>query len=125
MQAAKTALLLSSEQPTPQCVEGAAMDLDQLSKHIKAGEIEELDLVSIEGGSYVIHARMNGQSHAVSSPKGGVLHVASVDEARKCLSSMKEVPLFIVHPVVYDEMVGHAESDKTVSRQPIPFRSSL
>jgi hypothetical protein len=86
MQAAKTALLLSSEQPTPQCVEGAAMDLDQLSKHIKAGEIEELDLVSIEGGSYVIHARMNGQSHAVSSPKGGVLHVASVDEARKCLS---------------------------------------
>lgn len=101
------------------------MDLDQLSKHIKAGEIEELDLVSIEGGSYVIHARMQGQSHAVSSPKGGVLHVASVDEARKCLSSMKEVPLFIVHPVVYDEMVGHADSDHEVSREPIPFRSTL
>jgi butyrate kinase len=101
------------------------MDLDKLSKHIKAGEIEELDLISVEGGSYVIHARMQGQSHAVSSPKGGVLHVASVDEARKCLSSVPEVPLFIVHPVVYDEMVGHAASNPGVSRQPIPFRSSL
>jgi butyrate kinase len=101
------------------------MDLDKLGKHIKAGEIEEIDLVSVEGGSYVIHARMNGKSHAVSSPKGSVLHVASVEEARKCLSSMKEVPLFIVHPVVYDEMVGHAASEREVSRQPIPFRSSL
>ncbi len=101
------------------------MELDKLSKHIKAGEIEEIDLVSVEGGSYVIHARMHGRSHAVSTPKGGVLHVASVEEARKCLASMQEVPLFIVHPVVYDEMVGHAPDNREVSRQPIPFRSSM
>jgi len=101
------------------------MDLDQLGKHIKAGDIEELDLVSIEGGSYVIHARMQGKSHAVYTPKGDVLHVASVEEARKCLSSMQEVPLFIVHPVVYDEMVGHQKSELQVERQPISFRSSL
>ncbi|WP_342652863.1 DUF6482 family protein [Pseudomonas sp. F3-2] len=101
------------------------MDLDQLGKHIKAGEVEELDLISVEGGSYVIHARMKGTSHAISSPKGGVLHVASVEEARKCLTAVPEVPLFIVHPVVYDEMVGHAATDRYVSREPIPFRSSL
>jgi butyrate kinase len=100
------------------------MDLDKLSKYVKAGEIEEIDLVSVEGGSYVIHARMNGESHAVSSANGEVLHVASVEEARKCLSSTQEVKLFIVHPVVYDEMVGQSPSDAEATREPIPFRSA-
>ncbi|MEQ7920393.1 DUF6482 family protein [Xanthomonas sp. WHRI 1810A] len=101
------------------------MDLKKLEQHIKAGEVEDLNLMSIEGGSYVIHAQMNGQSHAVNSPNGEVLHVASVDEARKCLSGVPEVPLFIVHPVVYDEMVGQSTHDPLSAREPIPFRSSL
>lgn len=101
------------------------MDLDKLSKHIKAGEVKEVDLISLEGGSYAIHARMDNASHAVSSSNGQPLHVASVEEARKCLSSVQEVALFLVHPVVYDEMVGHAATDREVSRQPIALRSSL
>lgn len=100
------------------------MDLDKLSKHVKAGEITEINLVSVEGGSYVIHGVMDGQSHAISSPDGKVLHVASVDEARKCLSSTQEVKLFIVHPVVYDEMVGQPHSTPEAPREPIPFRSA-
>ncbi|WP_268796690.1 DUF6482 family protein [Pseudomonas huanghezhanensis] len=101
------------------------MDLNKLTQHIKAGEIEDLNLMSIEGGSYVLHARMNGKSHPISSANGQVLHVASVNEARKCLAGVPEVPLFIVHPVVYDEMVGQARDDQLASRERIPFRSSL
>jgi butyrate kinase len=99
------------------------MDLDKLSKHVKAGEITEINLVSVEGGSYVIHALMDGKSNAITSPGGEVLHVASVDEARKCLSATQEVQLFIVHPVVYDEMVGQSSSTLEAPREPIPFRS--
>jgi hypothetical protein len=99
------------------------MDLDKLSKHVKAGDITEVNLVSIEGGSYAIHALMNGKSNAIASPDGKVLHVASVDEARKCLSSLQDVKLFIVHPVVYDEMVGQPHTTPEAPRQPIPFRS--
>ena len=99
------------------------MDLEQLKKHIKAGEVQEVDLHSMEGGSYVIHARLDGKSHAVNSPDGKVLHVASIDEARKCLSSSEEVKLFLVHAVVYDEMVGQPHATPEPPRQPIPFRS--
>jgi butyrate kinase len=101
------------------------MDLNKLAQHIKAGEVEDLNLMSIEGGSYVLHAQMNGKSHPISSPNGEVLHVASVNEARKCLSAVPEVPLFIVHPVVYDEMVGQSNDERLSSREPIPFRSTL
>jgi hypothetical protein len=34
------------------------------------------------------------------------------------------VPLFIVHPVVYDEMVGQPHSTAEAPREPIPFRSA-
>lgn len=101
------------------------MNLKKLSTHVKAGEIQEIQLVTMEGGSYVIHAVMQGTSHPVQDSHGSTLHVASVDEARKCLSGVPEVPLFLVQPAVYDEMVGLADSDATPNREPIPFRSSL
>jgi butyrate kinase len=101
------------------------MDLNTLTKHVKAGEVEDLNLMSIEGGSYVLHAQMDGKSHVVKSANGEPLHVASVNEARKCLAGVPEVPLFIVHPVVYDEMVGQSDADRLSSREPIPFRSTL
>lgn len=101
------------------------MKLDDLSKQAKAGKIASLDLVSVEGGSYVLHAVIDGQSHPVHDGNDQTLHVASVDEARKCLEGVPEVPFFLVQPAVYDEMVGHAPGENTASREPIKFRSSL
>jgi hypothetical protein len=101
------------------------MDLKKLTTHVKAGDIQEIQLVTMEGGSYVIQAVMHGKSHPVKDGHGDTFHVASVDEARKYLAGVPEVPLYLVHPTVYDEMVGQADSDAVPTREPIPFRSSL
>lgn len=101
------------------------MKLDELSKQAKAEQITELNLVSVEGGSYVLHAVIDGRSHPVHDANDQTLHVASVDEARKCLVDVPEMPFFLVQPAVYDEMVGHAPDQNTTSREPIKFRSSL
>ncbi|HEX8595784.1 MAG TPA: DUF6482 family protein [Pseudomonas sp.] len=101
------------------------MDLKKLAAHVKAGEIQEIQLVAMEGGSYVIQALMRGASQPIQSAKGDVLHVASIDEARKLLAGVPEIPLYLVQPAVYDEMVGLADSDAAPHREPIPLRSSL
>jgi hypothetical protein len=101
------------------------MDLKKLTTHVKAGEVQEIQLVALEGGSFVIHALLQGDSHPVHDTHGKTLHVASVEEARKHLASVPQVPLYLVQPAVYDEMVGLADSDAQPHRELIPFRSSL
>lgn len=101
------------------------MELSKLASHVKAGEIDEIDLITMEGGSYVMHVLMGGKSHRVINAKGETLHIASLEEARKNLAGVPEVPLFLVQPAVHEEMVGLDDGDKQPNREPIPFRSSL
>ena len=101
------------------------MELSKLADHVKKSEIDEIHLVTMEGGSYVMHALKNGKSHPVINAKGETLHVASLEEARKNLKEVPEVPLFLVQPAVYDEMVGLATNDRQPNREPIPWHSSL
>lgn len=101
------------------------MKLDELSQQAKAHHISELQLISVEGGSYVLHALIDGQAQPVLDANDQTLHVASVDEARKCLADVPELPFFLIQPAVYDEMVGHAPGEASASREPLKFRSSL
>lgn len=101
------------------------MELSKLAAHVKAGEIEEIHLFAMEGGSYVMHALTNGKSHPLINAKGGTLHVASIEEARKNLKGIPELPLFLVQPAVQDEMVGMGGTDRQLNKQPIPWHSSL
>jgi hypothetical protein len=101
------------------------MRLDELSKQAKAEQVTELNLVSVKGCSYVLHAIINGQSLPVHDAHDKPLHVASIEEARKCLVDVPELPFFLIQPAVYDEMVGIAPDHMSASREPIKFRSSL
>lgn len=101
------------------------MELSKLADHVKKGEIEEVHLVAMEGGSYVMHAIKNGKSHPLINAKGSTLHIASLEEARKNLKGVPEVPLFLIQPAVYDEMVGLGSTDRQPHREPIPWHSSL
>src|SRR5476651_629883 len=49
--------------------EGALMNLETLIQHVKSGSIKEINLVSMEGGSLVIHALM-GLFHIRLSTRG-------------------------------------------------------
>ncbi|WP_263262453.1 DUF6482 family protein [Pseudomonas sp. RIT-PI-S] len=100
------------------------MKVEDLAGNVKAGGVTELNLVSVEGGSYTLHAVVEGESQRVLDATGETLHVASVDQARKLLVDVPDsVPLFLVQPAVYDEMIGqdHALTD---SRERIPLHSS-
>ncbi|WP_213881092.1 DUF6482 family protein [Pseudomonas sp. dw_358] len=101
------------------------MKLDELSKQVASGQVTELDLVSVEGGSYVLHAITEGRSHPVLDAHAEPLHLASVEQARKLLIDVPELPFFLIQPAVYDEMVGHAPSENTATREPLQLRSSL
>ena len=101
------------------------MNIDTLTRHVKAGEIHEINLMSMEGGSYVLHALMDQRSVPLEDAHGKTLHVASVEEARKVLSGVPDARLFLVQSVAYDEMVGQDGVASEASRHEVPLRSSL
>ncbi|ARD12705.1 MULTISPECIES: DUF6482 family protein [Pseudomonas] len=100
------------------------LNIQDLTKHAKDKKVRELDLISIEGGSYVLHAQLEGKSVPVEDSTGKTLHVASVEEERKVLSSVSDVKLFLTQAVAHDEMVGLGSVQAESSRQEIPLRSS-
>jgi hypothetical protein len=101
------------------------LNIDTLTRHVKAGEINEINLMSMEGGSYVLHALMDQRSVPIEDEHGKTLHVASVEEARKVLSGVPDARLFLVQSVAYDEMVGQDNVAAEASRHEVPLRSSL
>ena len=101
------------------------MNIDKLSSHVNNGEIHEVNLVSMEGGSYVLHAILEGVSQPVASDNGATIHVASVEEARKVLAGVADIKLFLVQGNAHDEMIGNPEEGNHIMREEIPLRSSL
>lgn len=101
------------------------MDLKAVSERVKAGEVAALELTSVEGGSYVLHARLGERLERVLDANGQTLHVASVEQARKVLSDVPDVPFFLMQPAVHEEMVGQDSASTGTAREPIKLRSSL
>lgn len=101
------------------------MDINALTRHVKDGEVKELNLVAMEGGSYVLHALVGRRSEPIVDAHGSTLHVASVEEARKVLSTVPPVRLFLAQALAHDEMVGQDSQQAELSRQEVPLRSSL
>jgi len=99
------------------------MKLHDLSTHALAGRIEALDLISLEGGIYVLEAHMDGRPHALHDERGKVWHLRSVEHARDLLNELPEMPFHLVHQSPYDEMCGLSEGRREPLRVPIGMRS--
>ncbi|MCY1288653.1 hypothetical protein D9M68_666080 [compost metagenome] len=100
------------------------MKLHDLTSHARAGHVEEINLISLEGGIYLLEALIDGRSHALDDGRGHAIHLRSVEHAREVLHEFPEVPFHLVHSVVHDEMCGmEADSQDTV-RVPISTRVS-
>ena len=85
------------------------MNLEELTNRSLAGDIDEINLVSLEGDIYVLEARMGGRFYPVQDVMGHVLSVRSVEHAREVLHAVPTVPFRLVHAVGHDEMVGMQE----------------
>lgn len=99
------------------------MNLHDLSTQALAGRIDSLDLISLEGGIYVLEAHMDGRPHSLVDPQGRVCHLRSVEHARDLLQDVPLLPFHLVHQSPYDEMCGLAEGAREPLRVPIGMRS--
>jgi hypothetical protein len=100
------------------------MNLHELTVHARAGHIDELNLISMEGGIYLLEARMHGAAHPLNDAQGKTLHLRSVEHARDLLQSVSPMPFNLVHAVVHDEMCGMHDTEEQAVRVPLSIRSA-
>ncbi len=100
------------------------MNLHELTAHASAGHIDELNLISMEGGIYLLEARMHGAAHPLNDAQGKTLHLRSVEHARDLLQSVSRMPFNLVHAVVHDEMCGMPDTEEQIVRVPLSIRSA-
>ncbi|MGY8820539.1 MAG: DUF6482 family protein [Pseudomonadales bacterium] len=100
------------------------MNLQALLEGAQAHHVDALDLVSLEGGFYLLNVHARGKSHVLRDEESNVIHLRSVEHARDLLSEMPVIPFFLVHSSAYDEMCGLAEGVREPLRVPISLRSA-
>lgn len=100
------------------------MNLQELNAYTIAGKVDELNLISMEGGIYLLEARMHGAAYPLSDARGEAFHLRSVEHAREVLRACAEVQFNLVHTSVHDEMCGLGASAGESLKVPIAFRSA-
>lgn len=99
------------------------MQLETLLEMGRAGRLESLDLLSLEGGFYVLQIHVAGRLHRLVDPRGDALRLRSVEHARQLLEALPDTPLFLVQQSAYDEMCGLEEGVRPPLRVPVGLRS--
>ncbi len=99
------------------------MNLSDLARHANAGRIDALELISLEGGIYILDIYLQGQRHALVDERGSVCHLRSVEHARDLLRDLPELPFHLVQQSPYDEMCGLADGVRGPLRVPSGMRS--
>lgn len=82
------------------------MNLQALGEALSAGRIEGLEVVSLEGGFYILQARLASGLEPVRDEHDKVLHLRSVTELRELLRDLPRVPCELVQHCAHDEMCG-------------------
>lgn len=100
------------------------MSLQELISHANTGGVEELNLISIEGGIYLLEAWMQGVAHRLVDAQNKALHLRSVEHARELLQPVAPIPFNLVHAVVHDEMCGVSDDLNQDVKIPLAFRSA-
>jgi hypothetical protein len=100
------------------------MNLVELRAYAIAGKVDELNLISMEGGIYLLEARMHGAAYPLGDAHDHMFHVRSVEHARQVLHDFPSLPFNLVHALVHDEMCGLGASVGESLKVPIAFRSS-
>lgn len=101
------------------------MQLSQLIELAQAGAVESLELISLEGGFYLLEiCEVGGVRHRLHDEAERVWHVRSVEHARDLLSEMPEVPFYLLHASAHEEMCGLPATAGEPLRVPLSMRSA-
>ncbi|SDI11006.1 hypothetical protein SAMN05216588_111126 [Pseudomonas flavescens] len=99
------------------------MTLPELLRAAREGAISELQLISLEGGIYLLQIIGSLRRCHLVDDAGRNVHLRSVEHARDLLQELPEVPLFLMHASAYDEMCGLAGGSRAALRVPVSLRS--
>ena len=95
------------------------MYLQDLATHAVAGRVDALELISLEGGIYLLDIYLQGQRHSLTDDRGKVWHLRSVEHARDLLKELPTLPFYLIHAVVHEEMCGLPAGPQQRLRVPI------
>ncbi|TDV42050.1 hypothetical protein EDF87_11591 [Pseudomonas helmanticensis] len=98
------------------------MNLQELNAFAIAKKVDELNLISMEGGIYLLEARMHGAAYPLSDLKGKMLTLRSVEHARDLLHDLPVLPFNLVHTSVHDEMCGLGPSGEESLKVQLAWR---
>ncbi|AZC25979.1 MULTISPECIES: DUF6482 family protein [Pseudomonas] len=99
------------------------MNLQEMNAYALAGKVDELNLISLEGGIYLLEARMHGMAFPLIDAQGQTFHLRSVEHAREVLQAFPDLPFNLIHTLVHDEMCGLAAGTDDRLKVPITLHA--
>ncbi|MGY4535253.1 hypothetical protein ACVW0Y_004406 [Pseudomonas sp. TE3786] len=101
------------------------MNIQDIFELAKAGDLQGLELWSLEGGIYLLQAQVADLLHPVKMNDGETLRLRSVTQARELLEGLPMVvPFHLVHCEVHTEMCGCSQECQEPLRQPLTLGSA-
>jgi hypothetical protein len=95
------------------------MNLQQLGEAALTGRVEAFEVVSLEGGFYILQARLASGLEPLRDEQGRVLHLRSSTQVRELLQDLPRLPCELVQHCVHDEMCGVREGAIEPLRLPL------
>ncbi|WNW10282.1 DUF6482 family protein [Pseudomonas sp. DTU_2021_1001937_2_SI_NGA_ILE_001] len=97
------------------------MNLATLARRARAGQVNELELFSMEGGFYLLRVHTAEGSELLHGEQGKVMHLRSTTHLRDLLHDLQLPPLpcVLVQHVVHDEMCGRRDGPIEPLRLPV------
>ncbi|EFQ64813.1 DUF6482 family protein [Pseudomonas lactucae] len=95
------------------------MNLQTLSELAEKGEIQELQLLSLEGGFYIARVKLEHGEKTLLDDNGKTLRLRSSTHLRDLLQRVPAFPCVLVQQCVHDEMCG--VRDGAIGALRIPF----
>ncbi|MGA8133614.1 MULTISPECIES: DUF6482 family protein [Pseudomonas] len=99
------------------------MNLQTLSEWAAEGRVQELELLSLEGGFYLLRARLEQGMRTLLDARGEVLRLRSMSHVRELLRELPSLPCVLVQHVVHDEMCGMRDGPIEPLRLPFSLTS--
>ena len=101
------------------------MNLKALMERAINSEIQELELLSLEGGSYVARIRLDNGLFTLLDDTAKPMHLRSITQLRDLLQTVPVFPCVLVQHCVHDEMCGRDTGPVEDMRIPFSLTTPL
>nr|WP_219855567.1 DUF6482 family protein [Pseudomonas plecoglossicida] len=101
-----------------------SITLQQLRSLADADSVDELELLSLEGGIYLLRVRTTTGLQTLAGEGGRPMHLRSSTHLRSLLAGFPAMRCLLVQHVVHDEMCGQREGQIEPLRLPLSLEQT-